>query len=240
VKYFIPKSDGVIAIRTYLQNYYRSKGLKTIRIPVLVDKLHSDKYQKTIAQFDKEKLNFIYAGVPGKKDIVVNVIDAVEKLYKEGMKIQFHILGPTMSQLKLIMKRPISDAILCYGRVSQNMVPAYLKQANFSVLIRPNERFAHAGFSTKFVESLSAGLPVIANYTSDIELYLKDGFNGIVVKDYSVDSIMEAIKRISNIDMNSQQIMRKNSQLTAFENFDYRMYSNKISLFLRQIIENKE
>ncbi len=43
-----------------------------------------------------------------------------------------------------------------------------------------------AGFPTKFVESLGAGCPVITNYTSDLDLYLKNGFNGFVVKDLNM------------------------------------------------------
>lgn len=238
MKYFIPKCDGVIAISTFLQNYYASRNLKTIRIPVLVDTTKNDDSQLfNIEPFDKKYLNLIYAGFPGEKDLIFNLICAVEKLYSDGVDIRLHLLGPTRDELERKSKRRFAAAIVCHGKVLQNVVPGYLKQADFSILIRPDERYAHAGFPTKFVESLNAGLPVIANYTSDLSLYLKDGYNGFVLEDSSIIAITETLKTILAIDKSKLKIMHKNANLTAKSNFDFRLYANDISLFIHQIID---
>jgi hypothetical protein len=69
------------------------------------------------------------------------------------------------------------------GRIPRPQVLEELSKADFTVLMRSEEqRYAKAGFPTKFVESLATATPVIANSTSDLGMYLKDGENGYVVK----------------------------------------------------------
>jgi len=228
----IPRCDSVIAISSYLQNYYANRGLKTLRIPILVNTKKIDEHPEIISNFDPDFLNLIYAGNHGKKDLIFNVIDAVEQLSSEGLKVKFHLLGPTKPELQSKIHYPITDAIICYGRIPQENVPFYLNQADFSVLLRPVLRYAQAGFPTKFVESLNAGLPVIANLTSDLKLYLKDGYNGFVLNNYSVDELISKIKSIISQPKSSYNQLRVNAKQTAVENFDYRIYSKKFDAFL--------
>jgi glycosyltransferase involved in cell wall biosynthesis len=237
--WLIPKCDGIIAISSYLENYYNKIGKRTVKIPILVDTLENYNVATTVPDFNRNNLNLIYAGFSKKKDFVLNVIDAVEKVNNEGFKVRFHLLGPTLSQLRSQSLIDLSDAIVCHGKIPQEQVPYYLERADFSVLLRPNKRYAHAGFPTKFVESLNAGLPVIANYTSDLDLYLKDGINGFVIEDCSVSALMDKLKYIISLDRNRFQQLRINARQTAIENFDYRLYSDKFDEFLSNISGQK-
>lgn len=231
----IPKCDGAIVISSFLQDFYTIKNLKIIKVPVLIDTRNIGVEKISVKPFDENYFHLIYAGSPGKKDLVMNIIEAVEQLYANGLAILLHILGPTQKELELKTNRLFSDAIVFHGKISQQNVSEYLKQADFSVLLRPNERYAQAGFPTKFVESLNAGLPVIANNTSDLALYLKDGYNGFVVPDYSVDALIGVLKVIISIDKVKLGIMKINARQTAVENFDYHIYSNQFHEFFKCI-----
>lgn len=231
----IPKCDGVIAISSYLQKYFINKGIETIRVPILIDSTHINDSEKTIPHIDQNFLNLIYAGVPGQKDLLYNIIEAVEQLVKEGALVRFHVLGPTKQQLQVLIRKNISDAIICYGTIAQEDVSVYLKQADFSVLLRPNKRYANAGFPTKFVESLSSGLPVIANYTSDLQLYLKDGYNGFVVEDYTTKALILKLKFILAFEKSTFSQLKIGAFQTALEKFDYRLYSDNLVEFITHI-----
>lgn len=236
-KYYIPKCDGIIAISTYLQNYFISKNLKTLRIPVLIDthiedsKLYEVRSKQT--SFDDSCLNLVYAGFPGKKDLIFNIIGAVQQMYEHGFPIRLHVIGPTTDELGI----NLSEGIKCYGRIEQRLVLEYLKEADFSVLLRPPEQYAHAGFPTKFVESLAAGLPVIANLTSDLNKYLRDRFNGLIVRDCSISSLIDVLNYAINIDKCQIRMMHKNAYETAVHNFDFRLFSKDFSTFIRAIID---
>jgi len=230
----IPRCDGVIAISSFLFYYYKNLGLPTVRIPVLVDTQHNDR-SEPISDFDKNYLNLIYAGFPGQKDLLFNAIDAVEQIASEGILIKLHLLGPTKKQLEHLSRKHFSDAIICYGQIAQEKVTFFLEQADFSVLLRPDKRYAHAGFPTKFVESMNAGLPVIANYTSDLSLFLKDGYNGFVVADCSVNALIIKIKYILSIGQNTFCQLRINARQTAIDHFDYRLFSKELGVFISRL-----
>lgn len=63
------------------------------------------------------------------------------------------------------------------------------------MLIRDeNLRYAKAGFPTKIVESLACGTPPLCNYSSDLELYLKDRQNSIIANGHTAKDVCEAVK----------------------------------------------
>lgn len=232
----IPKCDGVIVVSSFLENYYNKKGLRTLRVPVTVNTSEEEIPVVIDSRFDSKYLNLIYAGIPGKKDLIFNVINTVQELNKEGIAVKFHLLGPKMSDIQNIYPHLDNNTIICHGRVPHNQVASYLKKADFSVLLRRQKRFAQAGFPTKFVESLNAGLPVIANLTSDLSFYLKDGVNGFVVKDYSFEALKNTIKRIVKIKRPQFEEMRRNAKDTAKLNFDYHLFVKDLESFLIKII----
>ena len=83
-----------------------------------------------------------------------------------------------------------------------------------------------AGFPTKFVESLGAGCPVITNYTSDLSLYLKNGFNGFVVKDLNVTSILDVFYTLDLLSLNQLSEMKVKAYKTAKSQFDFPNFEN--------------
>jgi glycosyltransferase involved in cell wall biosynthesis len=87
------------------------------------------------------------------------------------------------------------------------------------------------------VESLAAGLPVIANLTSDLDKYLRDRFNGLIVRDCSISSLIDVLNYAINIDKCQIRMMHKNAYETAVHNFDFRLFSNDFSTFIRAIID---
>lgn len=226
----IPKCNAVIAISSYLENYYASKGVKTIRIPVLID---SDVFQENeICYFDSNDLNLIYAGSPGKKDYISVIIKAIESFADIDIKIKIHLLGPSKNDFKVDF---LDDRVVYHGKVNQKQVINYLKQADFSILLRPDKKYSNAGFPTKFVESLNAGTPVISNLTSDLSLYLHDCYNGIIIKSINKHDIIDAIQKSivlkKNGAINQLKInARRSSSIFHFENYSelFRNFFNEI------------
>jgi glycosyltransferase involved in cell wall biosynthesis len=236
----IPKSSGVIAISSFLKNYYTSKGLKSIRIPQVID-LQDTKWEiRYDSSFDKSCLNIIYAGIPGKKDLVSVAILGIRELMYKGINVKLHLLGPSKDDILRLFDGEsrildeLNELLVFHGRISQEDIPKLLIKADYSILIRPNLRFANAGFSTKFVESFAIGLPVIANLTSDMGLYLKHGINGFVMKDESVNSFIESVKCALSLSTEEIMTMRNAAKKQALE-FDYRQYAKLIDKFLLEI-----
>jgi glycosyltransferase involved in cell wall biosynthesis len=241
----IPKASGVIAISTYLEDYYKQRGVRTIRIPQIVDLDEAKWNFSTPESFDPTSLNLVYAGVPGKKDLIGNAIRGLKVLSAQGVRIKLHLFGPTRNDVKLCLNAEAGlvdelegKAIIFYGRVSQEEMPKLLAKADYSLLIRPNERYAKAGFPTKLVESFAAGIPMIANLTGDIGMYLRDGVTGFVLADWSPEAFVAKIKSICAVSQEHAAIMRVATRNEAKRSFDLNNYVDLMKRFLNKKYES--
>lgn len=229
------RCNGIIAISSYLKDYFSGKGLNAIRVPVLIDNKIGQSEGTISGHFNNDKMNLIYAGIPGRKDLLKLIICSVEHLNEEQLPVCLHILGSSKEELRRLYKMNFTENIIFYGRIDQKLVRSFLEMSDFSVLIRPNRRYASAGFPTKFVESLDAGLPVIANHTSDLSYYLMDGYNGFVVPECTEQALTEKLKMILKTNKGDWRKMKVNASNTARQNFDFRLYSEMLNEFVSNL-----
>lgn len=227
-RYIIRKPVRVIAISTYLEKYFASKGLIVKRIPVIMDVLNSE-YNE---QNDDDLINFIYAGNPGKKDYVKEMVEGLELLTEEKKrKIIVHILGITTEDLlELTGFEQLPRCIKTYGRVSRDRVKEVMRSMDFSILMRPKEeRYSKAGFPTKTVEAMSHRVAMICNITSDLDMYLIDGVNSIIVEACSSQAFSESIERVLKLSRVEIEIIKDNARQQAEREFDYRNWVSSLS-----------
>ena len=242
MRYLYARTSYVIAISSYLANFYRTKGCSVIRVPPLVD-LTEPKWQTTPSQ-SPGLLRLVYAGTPGKKDLLANIIHGLTLLGNYQQHVQLQLIGVTLDQVTAMLgvtsiSRPLAaNTIVCRGRVPQACVPQMLAACDYSVLLRPHRRYAEAGFPTKIVESLSAGLPVIANMTSDLSEYLQDLDQGVVVRGYSPGAFAKAVERVLTLPGEQHRRMRERAKARAMASFDYRAYATEIGQFVSEAIQN--
>lgn len=229
-----------IVISSYLDNYYYESN--NVVIPATCDG-NDEKWQKTTNNVKPfNGVTLIYAGNPAKKDLVHTVINAVNHLSTTDNKIRFLILG--ISKEEYLRKysdkldsNNLSDSIVFLGKVSQNDVPAYYKHADYMILLRENNRKSNAGFPTKFAEALTAGVPVIANATSDIGKYIENGTDGYILENESLDYVESTLKKICK-QYSPQLISRQkeNALRMGSDIFDYRNYSEALNKFILNLL----
>lgn len=235
LRYLYSKCDGVVVISRALQDFYSKKGCQTIRVPPTLDVVGHVPPSQPIAKAGGV-LTLVYAGTPGNKDLLGNVIKGVNQVDPLGTKVRLVVIGPSADQVKGLIgcdELPVFVDVL--GRISQSDVAKYVASADFSVLLREPLFFANAGFPTKFVESMTNGTPVIANLTSDLGLYLRDGVEGIVCADHSADAFAAALKRVIDLTSEQRESMRIAARKQAETSFDFRVYANSFSSFLNSV-----
>ena len=227
----VDTSVRVIAISSYLENHFRSKGILTSRIPVVMDTKQIPFNKKT----DETKIVFTYAGSPGKKDYLDVILKGFAMLSDtdSASKYELRIIGVTKESLLSTCDeqdvKKIEDNLICFGRIPRAKVLEHLSETDFTVLMRSEEqRYAKAGFPTKFVESLATATPVIANSTSDIAMYLKNGENGFIVPNDSPEALSHVLLEALNSSYGQRCRMQKAARRTAEADFDYTNYLNDI------------
>jgi glycosyltransferase involved in cell wall biosynthesis len=230
------RCDGVIAISSWLEKYYASRVRRVVRVPPTLDVagLPPRTPRKREAG---EPLTLVYAGSPGKKDLLGNAIRGLLMADPEGKRTRLMCVGPTREQVLRLMGEgfELPPNVVPMGRLPQPEVAGVLGEADFSVLLRPRERYAEAGFPTKFVESMAAGLPVIANITSDLGDYLLDGVEGLVCLDHSPEAFAEALGRALALSAGELDAMRAAARKRAEDSFDFRKYAQPLAAFLEEL-----
>lgn len=228
--YIIDKYWKVISISCFFEDYYKSKGISTVRIPAIMDlsSIPINEYKPNNIR------RVVYAGSPANKDSLWMIIKAFGCLPDDIKdKIELHVYGVEKNYCDKFKNLEPSNNIYFHGRVSRDVVLDALRGADFSTLFRDgDQRFAKAGFPSKIAESMSVGLPPITNLTSDLELYLKDGVNAAIVEEYSIDSYVECIKKVASYSDEQMQLMHINSRRTAETVFDYSNYVDALNEFL--------
>ena len=227
MRVFNNKIKNHICSTRYIQNYYPK--CNTLVLPYVVDT--TDLKWKTPTESQRNPLikRFIYAGSPGnnmRKDALDLLIDAFLGV-KHNQLFEFNIVGVTQDDFldvfptyKDILDKNIN--IHFHKRVSHIEVISMTKSSDFTVLLRPDTIQCRVGFSTKIVDSISCGVPVITNdINKDLTLYLKNGTQCIVV-DNDVTSMTNALDSV--IDMSFEQIEKMKRECLEYNPFDYKKF----------------
>lgn len=220
--------DGVIAISRYLEDWYRGAGLPVVRIPPTLNIAGVAPGPGS----DGDRLSLIYAGAPGSgKDQLDEIVRAVAMVDPEGHRLVLNIYGPTAGEVMRLpsMRRKASAAIEAHGPVSHARALDAIGRADFSVLMRRPGRVATAGFSTKVVESMAAGTPVIANLTGDLGEHLIDGVNSLVCDGYHAEPLVATLNRALALGHEERQDMRAAARRAAAAGFDHRVHIAALS-----------
>lgn len=231
------KMGNIIGISTLLTNYYKDRNCNVIHIPTIVDK---EKYC-FVKKNDNHKMIVSYAGSPAKKDYIGNAIKALLLLSsKERSQIELHLYGVNNNQLVSlgISKEIISDlsgTLWAHGRIPYSEVQDKIATSDFTVLLRPNLRYANAGFPTKVGESMMCGTPVIANLTSDLKLYIRDGETGIVVANESEEACAEGFRKALQMSSSDRERLRNAARLEAEKAFSYMSYQDEMKTFIKDL-----
>lgn len=214
------KMDGIIAISDYLEKYY-APYVPVLNLPPVVDKSDA---KWNIEKKEHDGIEFVYAGSPSRtKERLDLIVNAVEKL-NEKVKVNLTVVGITEKQFSKMYAIPSKEygCVKFLGRVTHSEALNSVAQADYSFLIRDENRVTKAGFPTKFVESISAGTAVIANDNSNIARHIMEGVGGYIVDS---DNLIEELERI---------VGRELPEVNA-ERFDYPKYLSDMSSFVEAI-----
>lgn len=235
IKYVLKHVNNKIVISSFLCNYYKYSN--NLLLPPLVD-LTENKWENRLSEQgcsikNDGGIKILYAGTPGKKDLLTTMLSSISNILDSKRQIHFYILGVSESEINdqyNIFEN--YHHIHFLGKVKQEQVPAYYKTVDFSLILREDTRKSKAGFPTKLVESISAGTPVITNLTSDINKYINDGINGIIVKDSTKEELINTLNHIMTLSDDQILTMKENCKNTGIHHFDFPNYIAKMSTFL--------
>ncbi|MBE0484405.1 MAG: glycosyltransferase [Bacterioplanes sp.] len=224
--FLLPKVDGLICISSFLENYYAKKGCEVVRIPPTLDTEEA----LPVFALNNSVVKISYTGNPGKKDLLEYVIRAISEINAEGFMVELHLAGDCQEVIDKCSGYDLSS-VKYHGFLSYENTFSLVKSSDYTVLFRPYQRSSEAGFSTKFVESISLGTPVLGNITSDLAEHLREGVTGFISPSLEYQAIKDTIFKAVSLDLDGRNQMRENCITHAKNNFDYRNYVDVVRSF---------
>lgn len=218
MRVFQKKCDGMIAISNYLAEYYKKSVKNIMVLPPLVD-LSDEKFAFQTPKTENDIPTFVYSGSPSaSKESLGDVVKCFDNI--TDLDYRLIIVGVTAEQFSAMYGfSPKSNKIEFRGRVPHKEALNAVRQSDYAIIIRPRTRVTMAGFPTKFAEAISVGTAVIANDTSDLSLYLKDGKNGYLADENNLEhSLRDVLAAPINKNVSKEQFNYKN-YITVTEKF---------------------
>ena len=234
-RFIVGEGWRVVAISKYLQRHFLKMSDKVVRIPVVMDVSHMPYSSHT----NNEKIKFVYAGTPGLKDHLREIITGFSLLPRDQIQqVELCVFGVSKQQLydecgvDSRVMQIMQESLRVYGRIPREQVIKEVMSADYTVLLRSAElRYAQAGFPTKVVESLACGTPPMCNLSSDLGDYLKDGENSVIIEGQTPVDVRNAVLKALSYKAGEVNL-RSKARKTAEECFDYRQYTNSLKYIL--------
>ncbi|MDM8312059.1 glycosyltransferase, partial [Clostridium cadaveris] len=219
------RSDGIIVISTYLKNYYKNNK-KVVFLPPMVDK--SENIWKDQHSHDNTDVNFVFSGtLRAGKDNLKLCVDCIQSIDTSILDIYGVTKTEYLNHYNLNELDVDDRKIKFHGVVSHVDSIHALKNADYLLLIRENSRKNNAGFSTKLVESISCGTPIISTNTSDVASLIERYACGYIVS-FDYKQLYEEIKIISQKER--YRLSKECSNV-----FDFNNYIGEVRNFLDTI-----
>ena len=240
LRYIIDQKVKIIAISSYLTQYFENKGIDVFYLPFTMRGTSFMNFDKVI---NDEVINFIYAGKPQNKDLLYPFWDAMSLLPTDKLlRVKFYLFGLDDNYISLYKKKnvasynKIKNNLIIHGVVERNKILQFYKNATFSVLLRnPAKKFAKAGFPTKITESLFTQTPVFCNITSNIDDYLTNGLNSVIVSSPTKEDCLDNLLKILELDKQELLDMSLCAYKTANKNLATDNYSQDLIKFVLNI-----
>jgi len=242
----IRKMDGVIAVSTYIQQFFsRKTRCPFVVIPPLKD---TSSFVLDWKPKSTNVRNIVYVGVPfpidgrqvsetAYKDRIDLFIDLLTQM--PDIKFQFDIYGLNKDQYTNVVKRQraileqFNDRIFFHGRIDHDTALKVVSQADFTLIYRRRNKMTMAGFSTKFVESICCGTPAIITDTSEYIRYQEKGAKIVVLNPDDWKQQSETLSAALSLD--DQTLMELKQACLNCKVFDYRNFVSPMKDFLSKV-----
>lgn len=236
-----PANHKVIVISDLLKKHFEEQGCTVLKYPIYI----TPDSNCSRGSETEGKIQLIYPGNPYQKDSLITMLEGLALLNKkEKESIVFHLTGTKRSLLNMaiagnesLLDELINDGIIkVHEWMEYDELMRLYDSIDFAYIARPDNRVTQANFPSKVPELLNKGIPPIITNVGDISEYLTDGNDSIIMESCTKESCARAIRICLAMNKAEIQQMHLNAKECARIKFDYRNFSEEISMFLEECI----
>lgn len=235
--YIFLQHDFLFPISTYIENFYRKRGCKTLCLPIMSDPNEFEFKKKNF----ESKRKFIYPANRKIKDSVKIILDSFAQLTDAELeRVELHICGIELDILNELLtpklRGKIGEIVIVHKWMDYEELIELYKEMHFLVLSRGINQMTLANFPSKVPEVMSYGvIPVVARVGDYTKYYLKDNYDSFIFEQNRVQECTSAISKAIACNSLKLESISNNARLTCVSKFSYKVWSEKIGDFVSTI-----
>lgn len=181
-----------------------------------------------------------YLGSFGDKDGVEGIIHAFSKVKRTNGGLKLRLIGynPKVQYFEGVLKEAgLNGEVEKTGQVTYNDIPGLLAECDLLVVNRTNQPYSHYGFPTKLGEYLATGIPTVATKVGDIEHYLENGKDILLIDPDNSEALQQVIQQryTSQFDYHT---LGNNGRQAANRHFDFRAHVSVLHDLFKKLVRN--
>ena len=176
-KLSIAFSDHVIISNHIWHNTLLSRSVKPEKCTVVMNYPDTSIFHKVQKKRNDGKFVMVYPGSLNWHQGLDIAIKAFAKIAAKYPQAEFRIYGEGGEKdalLKLIQEKNMEDRVLFHGMMPMHNIADVMADADLGVVPKRAESFGNEAFSTKILEFMAVGVPVIASDTMVDRHYFDD------------------------------------------------------------------
>lgn len=205
----IIKYEKIIAVSTHTKELLEKYGIPGERIKLVTNGIDLVEIKKTGPE-RKEKNSLVTVGRLISQKNQIFLIKVMERILKKNPSVKFYIIGEGPGRKSLdnyIKERGLDKNVFLLGHVSQKTKIKRIKKSEIFVFSSLQE-----GFGITLLEGMACGLPVICYELPPYRDFIKDGENGILVKNMDPGLFSKKITELLENKLEIKRIGKNNSE----------------------------
>ncbi|HRZ20785.1 MAG TPA: glycosyltransferase, partial [Bacteroidales bacterium] len=170
-------SDHVIISNHIWEKTLLSRSVDQHRCSVIMNYPDESIFYRRPRKRNDDKFNMLYPGTMGKHQGLDLAIKAFAKVKNQIPKAEFHIYGQGQEKenlLRLIAALGLENEVFVRDIIPIDRIAEVMANADLGVIPKTNDPFGGDAFSTKTLEFMSLGVPLIVSATRIDKFYFND------------------------------------------------------------------
>lgn len=170
---------------------------------------------------DTDPIVVLSVGVLEERKGYKMIAEAVRQLHESGVSFRWHIVGSgeLRSWLHTFVRRhDLGNVIKLHGQIPHEEINDMYASADVFALHSLETPTWEEYFGVAYAEAMSSGLPVVGSDSGAIPWVVRDGIDGRLVSEGSVDGVVEALRNLIT-DPDRRRKMGKNGRENVEERF---------------------
>ncbi len=226
-KWIYNSSDLILITSKMFESYLNNViGLNDKNIKHL-PQYAEDLFSQSIATFEDDNFNLVFAGNIGDIQSVETIIKAANEL-KHHTKIIFHIVGDgsKLEECKQLAESFELENIIFYGRCPVNEMPYYYGMADAMLITLKDDKILSYTLPGKVQSYMAAGKPIIGAINGETRHVIEEAECGLCCDAEDYRALANLILEFRNSD--KKELMGLNSKQFYFKNYSKEKFMKEL------------